>query len=167
MRVTRSSDRVDTRAGHYERKLETKAGEVTPRVTKLRKLPFETAFIERHRRRESSVGELPYLLLDGVVLKRSWAGEVETSRCWWRSASALMVTATFSEWPKTRKRTWKAGAAFCATGATATHREHEVEQAALSNGGRLHQYDSPVTSFSHCLRHPASFREWFQARVRH
>lgn len=126
----RSAERVDTRAGHYERKLETKAGEVTLKVPKLRRLPFETAIIERYRRREASVeealvemylagvsvrrveditealwgtrvssgtvsrlnqkiykhieawrnreivGEFPYLYLDGVILKRSWAGEV-------------------------------------------------------------------------------------------
>jgi putative transposase len=129
-RYERSPERIDTRAGHYERKLETKAGEVTLKVPKLRSLPFETAIIERYRRRESSVeealvemylagvsvrrveditealwgtrvssgtvsrlnqkvyrhieawrnraieGEFPYLFLDGVVLKRSWAGEV-------------------------------------------------------------------------------------------
>jgi transposase-like protein len=129
-RYQRSPERVDTRAGHYERKLETKAGVVTLKVPKLRTLPFETAIIERYRRRESSVeealvemylagvsvrrveditealwgtrvssgtvsrlnqkiyrhieawrnrqieGEFPYLFLDGVVLKRSWAGEV-------------------------------------------------------------------------------------------
>jgi putative transposase len=129
-RYERSPERLDTRAGSYERKLETKAGEVTLRIPKLRSLPFETAIIERYRRRESSVeealvemylagvsvrrveditealwgtrvssgtvsrlnqkiyrhieawrnrkieGEFPYLFLDGVVLKRSWAGEV-------------------------------------------------------------------------------------------
>ena len=110
--------------------METKAGVVTLKMPKLRSLPFETAIIERYRRRESSVeealvemylagvsvrrveditealwgtrvssgtvsrlnqkiyrhieawrnrkieGEFPYLFLDGVVLKRSWAGEV-------------------------------------------------------------------------------------------
>jgi len=120
-----------TRAGHYERKLQTKAGEVQLRVPKLRNLPFETAIIERYRRREALVeealvemyltgvsvrrveeitealwgtrvssgtvsrlnqkiyrhieawrnrtieGEFPYVYLDGVVLKRSWAGEVK------------------------------------------------------------------------------------------
>jgi len=129
-RYERSADRVDTRAGHYERKLESKAGEVRLKVPKLRSLPFETAIIERYRRREASVeealvemylagvsvrrveditealwgtrvssgtvsrlnqkiyrhieawrtrrieGQFPYLYLDGVVLKRSWAGEV-------------------------------------------------------------------------------------------
>ena len=129
-RYERSPERVDGRAGHYERKLETKAGQVTLRVPKLRRLPFETAIIERYKRREASVeealvemylagvsvrrveditealwgtrvssgtvsrlnqkiyrhieawrnreivGEFPYLYLDGVILKRSWAGEV-------------------------------------------------------------------------------------------
>ena len=129
-RYERSAERVEGRAGHYERKLETKAGQVTLRVPKLRRLPFETAIIERYKRREASVeealvemylagvsvrrveditealwgtrvssgtvsrlnqkiyrhieawrnreivGEFPYLYLDGVILKRSWAGEV-------------------------------------------------------------------------------------------
>jgi putative transposase len=129
-RYERSPERADTRAGHYERRLETKAGAVVLRMPKLRALPFETAIIERYRRRESSVeealvemylagvsvrrveditealwgtrvssgtvsrlnqkiyrhieawrnrtieGDFPYLFLDGVVLKRSWAGEV-------------------------------------------------------------------------------------------
>ena len=56
-RYQRSPDRLDTRAGHYARKLHTKAGEVTLNVPKLRNLPFETAIIERYRRRETSVEE--------------------------------------------------------------------------------------------------------------
>jgi putative transposase len=129
-RYERSPNRRDTRAGHYERKLETRAGEVTLKVPKLRALPFESAIIERYRRREASVeealiemylagvsvrrveditealwgtrvssgtvsnlnqkiyknieawrnrpieGEYPYVFLDGMVLKRTWAGEV-------------------------------------------------------------------------------------------
>ena len=129
-RYARSPERLDTRAGHYERTLQTKAGEVSLQVPRLRNLPFETEIIERYRRRESSVeealvemylagvsvrrveditealwgtrvstgtvsnlnkkiygqieawrnqpieGEQPYLYLDGIVLKRSWAGEV-------------------------------------------------------------------------------------------
>src|ERR687883_136160 len=51
-RYERSAERVDTRAGHYERKLETKAGAVILKMPKLRSLPFETAIIERYRRRE-------------------------------------------------------------------------------------------------------------------
>jgi putative transposase len=129
-RYERSADRTDYRAGSYDRKLHTKAGEVTLKMPKLRRQPFETAIIERYRRRESSIeesliemylagvsvrrvdditealwgtrvssgtvsklnqkvykhieawrnrpieGEFPYVYLDGVVLKRSWAGEV-------------------------------------------------------------------------------------------
>ena len=56
-RYQRSPDRVDTRAGSYDRKLLTKAGEVTRTVPRLRKLPFETQIIERYQRRESSVEE--------------------------------------------------------------------------------------------------------------
>src|SRR3989442_5958688 len=70
-RYERSPDRVDTRAGHYERKLETKAGEVRLKVPKLRSLPFETAIIERYRRRESSVEEaLVEMYLAGVSVRR-------------------------------------------------------------------------------------------------
>jgi len=126
----RNEARTDTRAGHYQRKLHTKAGEVTLNVPKLRRQTFETAIIERYRRREASVeealiemylagvsvrrveditealwgtkvspgtisnlnkkvyskieewrnrpitGEYPYVYLDGIVLKRSWGGEV-------------------------------------------------------------------------------------------
>lgn len=126
----RSGARSDTRAGHYQRKLHTQAGEVTLNVPKLRRQTFETAIIERYRRREASVeealiemylagvsvrrveditealwgtkvspgtisnlnkkvyakidawrnqpieDEFPYVYLDGIVLKRSWGGEV-------------------------------------------------------------------------------------------
>src|SRR4029453_9697499 len=56
-RYERSEARRDTRAGYYERGLQTKAGEVRLRVPKLRPQTFETAIIERYRRRESSVEE--------------------------------------------------------------------------------------------------------------
>lgn len=129
-RYERSQGRVDGRAGHYRRKLHTKAGEVELKVPKLRKATFETAIIERYKRRESSVeealmemylagvsvrrveditqalwgmrvsagtvsdlnqkmyeridqwrhrpieGDYPYVYLDGICLKRRWAGEV-------------------------------------------------------------------------------------------
>ena len=129
-RYERTEARRDTRAGHYQRKLQTRAGEVTLRVPKLRQLKFETAIIDRYRRRESSVeealiemylagvsvrriegitealwgarvspgtvsnlnkkiyeriekwrsrpieGNHPYVYLDGIVLKRTWGGEV-------------------------------------------------------------------------------------------
>jgi transposase-like protein len=70
-RYERSADRADTRAGHYPRKLQTKAGEVTLKVPKLRSLPLETAIIERYRRRESSVEEaLVEMYLAGVSVRR-------------------------------------------------------------------------------------------------
>ncbi|MEM6484712.1 MAG: IS256 family transposase [Pseudomonadota bacterium] len=130
-RYERSPDRVDTRAGHYDRKFHTKAGEVDLKVPKLRRQTFETMIIERYKRRETSIeealmemylagvsvrrveditealwgtrvssgtvsklnkkvykhieewrnrlieGEYPYVYLDGIVLKRSWAGEIK------------------------------------------------------------------------------------------
>jgi transposase-like protein len=130
-RYERSPDRIDTRAGHYNRKFHTKAGEVDLKMPKLRKQTFETAIIERYKRRETSIeealmemylagvsvrrveditealwgtrvssgtvsklnkkvykhietwrnrpieGDYPYVYLDGIVLKRSWAGEIK------------------------------------------------------------------------------------------
>ncbi len=66
-RYERSADRVDTRAGSYTRKLQTKAGEVELKVPRLRKLPFETQIIERYKRGETSVEEaLVEMYLVGV-----------------------------------------------------------------------------------------------------
>jgi transposase-like protein len=143
-RYERSDARRDTRAGSYDRSLHTKAGEVTLKVPKLRRQTFETAIIERYRRRESSVeealiemylagvsvrrveditealwgtrvspgtvsnlnkkiyakieawrhrrieGDHPYLYLDGIVMKRTWAGEV-------RNVSLLVASAVNAE----------------------------------------------------------------------
>ena len=143
-RYERSQARQDTRAGSYERTLQTSAGEVNLKVPKLRRQTFETAIIDRYRRRESSVeealiemylagisvrrveditealwgtrvspstvsnlnkkiyakieawrnrrieGEHPYLYLDGIVMKRTWAGEV-------RNVSLLVASAVNSE----------------------------------------------------------------------
>ena len=67
----RTEARKDTRAGYYSRKMHTKAGEVAIRMPKLRSLPFETAIIERYRRRESSVEEaLVEMYLAGVSVRR-------------------------------------------------------------------------------------------------
>lgn len=67
----RTGTRQDTRAGHYTRKLTTKAGQVDLKVPKLRKLPFETAIIERYKRREESVEEaLIEMYLAGVSVRR-------------------------------------------------------------------------------------------------
>jgi putative transposase len=70
-RYERSVERLDTRAGHYERKLATKAGEVALQVPRLRNLPFETQIIERYRRRESSIEEaMIEMYLAGVSVRR-------------------------------------------------------------------------------------------------
>jgi putative transposase len=70
-RYERSEARKDTRAGHYTRKLDTKAGQVKLKVPKLRTLTFETAIIERYRRRESSVEEaLIEMYLAGISVRR-------------------------------------------------------------------------------------------------
>jgi len=67
----RTEGRKDTRAGHYNRNLETKAGKVALKVPKLRNLTFETAIIERYKRREASVEEaLIEMYLAGVSVRR-------------------------------------------------------------------------------------------------
>lgn len=70
-RYERTEERADTRAGHYTRKLVTKAGEAKLKVPKLRNLPFETAIIERNKRREESMEEaLIEMHLAGVSVRR-------------------------------------------------------------------------------------------------
>ena len=67
----RSEGRKDTRAGHYERTLDTKAGRVKLKMPKLRKMTFETQIIERYKRREASVEEaLIEMYLAGVSVRR-------------------------------------------------------------------------------------------------
>jgi transposase-like protein len=86
----RSEGRKDTQAGSYERQLQTKAGEVSLTVPKLRKLPFETAIIERYRRRESSVEEaLVEMYLAGVSVRRV---EDITQALWGTRVSASTVS---------------------------------------------------------------------------
>jgi putative transposase len=71
MRYERSPERLDSRAGHYERSLQTKAGEVSLKMPRLRSLPFETQIIERYKRREASVEEaLIEMYLAGVSVRR-------------------------------------------------------------------------------------------------
>jgi len=43
------------RSGHYERNLTATSGNVRLKIPKLKGIAFETAIIERYRRRESSV----------------------------------------------------------------------------------------------------------------
>lgn len=89
-RYERSADRQDTRAGSYKRKLQTKAGEVELTVPRLRKLPLETAIIERYKRRESSVEEaLIEMYLAGVSMRRV---EDITEALWGTRVSASAVS---------------------------------------------------------------------------
>lgn len=70
-RYEHSDNRTDSRAGHYTRKLHVKAGEINLKVPKLRKATFETAIIERYKRRESSVEEaMIQMYLAGVSVRR-------------------------------------------------------------------------------------------------
>ena len=86
----RTEGRKDTRAGSYTRQLHTKAGEVSLQVPKLRSLPFETAIIERYRRRESSVEEaLIEMYLAGVSVRRV---EDITQALWGTRVSASTVS---------------------------------------------------------------------------
>jgi transposase-like protein len=70
-KYVRSPDRTDFRAGHYDRKLQTTAGEVELHVPKLRKLTFETQIIDRYRRKQASVEEsMIEMYLAGVSVRR-------------------------------------------------------------------------------------------------
>ena len=67
----RTESRQGYRSGHYSRKLTTTSGEVRLEVPKLKGVQFETAIIERYRRRESSVEEaLIEMYLAGVSVRR-------------------------------------------------------------------------------------------------
>ncbi len=70
-RYERSGDRKGYRPGHYDRNFTTTSGDVTLHVPKLKGIPFETAIIERYRRRETSIEEaLIEMYLAGVSVRR-------------------------------------------------------------------------------------------------
>ena len=70
-RYERTGDRKAYRVGHYERDLTVKAGTVTLKVPKLKGALFESAVIERYRRREQSVEEaLIDMYLAGVSTRQ-------------------------------------------------------------------------------------------------
>ena len=56
-RYARDEERQGYRAGHYDRNFSTTAGDVKLKMPKLKGVAFETAIIERYRRRETSVEE--------------------------------------------------------------------------------------------------------------
>ena len=89
-RYEHTEARTDQRAGHYKRQLHTKAGEVELKVPKLRRATFETAIIDRYRRRESSVEEaLMEMYLAGVSVRRV---EDITQALWGMRVSAGTVS---------------------------------------------------------------------------
>lgn len=70
-RYERTAGREAYRSGHYTRRLVTGAGEVELSVPKLRGATFQTAVIERYRRRETSVEEaIVEMYLAGVSTRR-------------------------------------------------------------------------------------------------
>ena len=70
-RCERSGARQGYRSGHYDRNLTTTSGDVTLHMPRLKGVSFETAIIERYRRRESSVEEaLIEMYLAGVSVRR-------------------------------------------------------------------------------------------------
>ena len=103
-RYERSEARQGYRSGHYDRNLTTTSGDVTLHMPRLKGVSFETAIIERYRRRESSVEEaLIEMYLAGVSvfhenlrLKRKERGLSQEEL-----ASRLhVVRQTISKWEK-------------------------------------------------------------------
>lgn len=89
-RYERTEERKGYRSGHYERSLTTTSGEVKLKVPKLKGIAFETAIIERYRRRESSVEEaLIEMYLAGVSVRRV---EDITEALWGTKVSAGTVS---------------------------------------------------------------------------
>ena len=86
----RNDKRSNGRAGHYKRNFHTTAGQVELNIPKLRYAKFETAIIERYKRRESSVEEaLMEMYLAGVSVRRV---EDVTEALWGIKVSAGTVS---------------------------------------------------------------------------
>ena len=70
-RYERTAGREAYRSGHYKRRLTTTSGQIELDVPKLRGATFQTAVIERYRRRETSVEEaIIEMYLAGVSTRR-------------------------------------------------------------------------------------------------
>ena len=63
-RYERSEARQGYRSGHYGRNLTTTSGDVTLHMPRLKGVSFETAIIERYRRRESNVSSKPRMNIE-------------------------------------------------------------------------------------------------------
>lgn len=89
-RYERSEARQGYRSGHYDRNLTTTSGDVKLHVPRLKGISFETAIIERYRRRESSVEEaLIEMYLAGVSVRRV---EDITEALWGSKVSASTIS---------------------------------------------------------------------------
>ena len=67
----RSGERQRYRSGHYSRNFSTTASDVRLKMPKIKGVPFETAIIERYKRRETSLEEaLIEMYLAGVSVRR-------------------------------------------------------------------------------------------------
>ncbi|MBO5740395.1 MAG: IS256 family transposase [Bacteroidaceae bacterium] len=89
-RYERNEVRQGYRSGHYDRNLTTTSGDVTLHVPRLKGITFETAIIERYRRRESSVEEaLIEMYLAGVSVRRV---EDITEALWGSKVSASTIS---------------------------------------------------------------------------
>ena len=70
-RYERNEQRQGYRSSHYNRNLATTSGDVALKVPRLKGISFETAVVERYRRRESSAEEaLIEMYLAGVSVRR-------------------------------------------------------------------------------------------------
>ena len=70
-RYEHNAKRASTRAGSYKRNFETTSGKTPLNISKLRNLPFETAIIERYRRRKIFIEEaMMEMYLAGVSVRR-------------------------------------------------------------------------------------------------
>ena len=89
-RYERSEARQGYRSGHYDRNLTTTSGDVTLHMPRLKGVSFETAIIERYRRRESSVEEaLIEMYLAGVSVRRV---EAITEALWGSKVSPATIS---------------------------------------------------------------------------
>ncbi len=89
-RYERNEARQGYRSGHYDRNLTTTSGDVTLHMPRLKGITFETAIIERYRRRESSVEEaLIEMYLAGVSVRRV---EDITEALWGSKVSAATIS---------------------------------------------------------------------------
>lgn len=103
-RYERTKERQGYRSGHYERNLTTTSGDIKLKMPKLKGVTFETAIIERYRRRESSVEEaLIEMYLAGVSVRRV---EDITEALWGTKVSAG-TTSNLNEKVYGHIETWR------------------------------------------------------------